>query len=194
MTDDQRKEFLDAITLYEAGRYEEAVPILKTFADQGSTRARYYLGISYYTGSGVEQDNDKAVEYLSAAAAFKDKDAQDILDALKEISTGTGVDYEKKFDDDFRELFTQRLKENKDFGSELWSSMANVIWTHTADPAETNCGHGFRGAGALIAEMLGEGDYVDWYCSGPYITVSKYIAEKMASKGWLYELSGEPGP
>jgi hypothetical protein len=42
--------------------------------------------------------------------------------------------------------------------------------------------------------MYGDGDYVDWYCSGPYITVSDYIAEKMASKGWRYELHGEPGP
>jgi hypothetical protein len=29
------------------------------------------------------------------------------------------VDYNQAFDDDFRELFTKRLRENENFGSEL---------------------------------------------------------------------------
>jgi hypothetical protein len=109
-------------------------------------------------------------------------------------------EYEKKFDEDFRELFTQRLKEDRNFGCELWSALANVGWYH-ADDCRTDdleeaheCGRSFRGAGSLIADMYGDGDYVDWYCSGPYITVSEYIATQMASKGWRYELYGEPGP
>ena len=103
--------------------------------------------------------------------------------------------YDKKFDNDFRELFTARLKEDENFGCDLWSAMANVGWYHEADPEETECRRSFRGAGRLIADMLGKGDYVDWYCSGPYETVSDYIAGKMASKGWRFELDGgEPGP
>ena len=190
-----KEELAKAITLYEAGNYDKAFPLFQTLAEQGLAQARYYLGLCYYTGSGVEQDNGKAVEYLGMATAQGHKDAHDILDVLKELGMGAGIDYQKKFDDDFYSLFTQRLKENKDFGCELWSSMANVSWIHTADPAETDCGHGFRGAGSLIAEMLGEGDYLEWYCSGPYETVSDYIAEEMATKGWRYELDGqEPGP
>jgi hypothetical protein len=184
-------EFNKAVLLYEAKRYDEAFPLFLAFANEGNIRAGYYLGLCYFTGSGVELDNDKAVEYLSMSAALKDKDAQDMLEVLKKLNMGEGIDYQQKFDDDFRELFTQCLKENKDFGCELWSAQANVRWYHTADPDETDCGHGFRGAGALIAEMLGEGDYIEWYCSGPYETVSDYIAEKMATKGWRYELEGD---
>jgi hypothetical protein len=104
-------------------------------------------------------------------------------------------EYEKKFDEDFRELFTQRLKEDRNFGCELWSALANVGWYHADDIEEEHeCGRSFRGAGSLISDMYGDGDYVDWYCSGPYITVSDYIATQMASKGWRYELYGEPGP
>ena len=99
--------------------------------------------------------------------------------------------FDQKFEDDFRELFTQRLKEDEDFGSELWSAMANVDWIHEDDPEETRIHRGFRSAGSMIATMLGTGDYIDWYCSGPYETVSEYIAQKMASKGWRYEIDGK---
>jgi hypothetical protein len=98
------------------------------------------------------------------------------------------LDYERKLDDDFRVLFTRRLRENSEFGRELWPAMANIIWYHLSDPDKTECGYSFRAAGSLIASMLCKGDYMDWYCSGPDGTVSDYIAEKMASKGWRYKL------
>ena len=97
------------------------------------------------------------------------------------------MDYNQKFNDDFRELFTKRLRESEDFGIEIWSALANVGWFNNADIENTECGYSFRGAGSLIASMLCCGDYMDWYCSGPDGVVSEYIAEKMASKGWRYE-------
>ena len=98
------------------------------------------------------------------------------------------MDYNQKFDDDFRELFTKQLRENEDFGIELWSALANVSWHNESDPDKTDCGHSFRSAGSLIASMLCHGDYMDWYCSGPYSTVSEYIADAMLSKGWQYDV------
>ena len=61
------------------------------------------------------------------------------------------MDYNQKFDDDFRALFTKRLIENEDFGKELWSALANVSWHNKQDPNNTDCGHSFRSAGSLIA-------------------------------------------
>ena len=98
------------------------------------------------------------------------------------------INYEQKFDDDFRELFTKHLRENEDFGCELWSALANVRWFHDDDITKTSCGYSFREAGSLIASMLVKGDYMDWYCSGDAETVSDFIAEKMAARGWRYVL------
>jgi hypothetical protein len=190
-------KFAEAVSLYDEKRYNEAFPLFETLAGQGHSGARYYLGLCYFTGSGIEQDNYKAAELLSMAAAQGHQDAQDIIEEFKKSDIGIKpeIDYQQKFDNDFHELFTERLKENEDFGCELWSSMANVTWYHLLDLKETDCGHSFRGAGALIADMLGKGDYIDWYCSGPYETVSDYIALRMASKGWYFELAGgDPGP
>ena len=96
--------------------------------------------------------------------------------------------YAQKFDDDFRELFTKRLRENEEFGKELWSALANVGWFHKDDPDNTNIGFSFRVAGSLIASMLCYGDYMDWYCSGPDGVVSDFISEVMAARGWRYEV------
>jgi len=98
--------------------------------------------------------------------------------------------FDRKFDEDFRELFTERLKENHEFGWELWSSMANVSWINENDSEETHCRRSFRGAGTLIAVMEGKDKYTKWYCTGPYETVSEYIAKEMAARGWRYVLDG----
>jgi len=98
------------------------------------------------------------------------------------------MNYDQKFDDDFRELFTKQLRENEEFGKELWSALANVDWLHEDDENKTKCGYSFRSAGALIASMLCRGDYMDWYCSAPDGVVSEHIANAMQSKGWRYKL------
>ena len=105
----------------------------------------------------------------------------------------TMIYYEQKFDDDFRELFTKRLRENEDFGCELWSALAalaNVDWINDDDKTKTAYGHSFRSAGSLIASMLVKGNYMDWYCSALDGVVSDYIASSMASKGWGYKILG----
>ncbi|WP_210180609.1 hypothetical protein, partial [Bradyrhizobium jicamae] len=51
--------------------------------------------------------------------------------------------------------------------------------------------------GALIARLRGEGDYMDWYCCGPYATVSDFIARTLKKQGWIYDdmpaICDEPG-
>ena len=96
--------------------------------------------------------------------------------------------YRQKFEADFRGLFTKQLREDEDFGKELWSALANVKWYHESDNNNTGCGYSFRAGGALIASMLCYGDYIDWYCTSPTGVVSEYIADKMMSRGWRYKL------
>ena len=72
----------------------------------------------------------------------------------------------QKFDDDWRGLFTKRVRANIEFGGKLWAALANVYWYHKDDPNKNECGASFRGAGDLINSMLGFNNYMDWLFDG----------------------------
>lgn len=58
-----------------------------------------------------------------------------------------------------REAYAQNLYAamcNNDFQkNEVWPQLKNQTW-----------GCSWRYAGGIVADMLGKGDYIDWYCSG----------------------------
>ncbi len=70
-----------------------------------------------------------------------------------------------------------------EFATEVWGALANVDWYNPQKNLKAS--YSFRAAGGLIAEMRGEGDYMDWYCSGPYAIVNEYIAMSMKKLGWI---------
>lgn len=64
---------------------------------------------------------------------------------------------------------------------EVYSALTNQDWAHeNGDQA----GYSFRAAGDLIAAVIGEGSYIDFYCSGPEGVVSERVAEALAREGW----------
>ena len=103
------------------------------------------------------------------------------------------INYNQIFYDDFHELFKEQLRADENFGVELWSALANIIWFHESDTKKTECSYSFRCAGSLIAAMLCKGDHMNWYCSGDTGVVSEYIAIAMASKGWKYIVYSNTG-
>lgn len=76
------------------------------------------------------------------------------------------------------------MREDAELCKQMWSALANVEWTHeNGDTAA----YSFRAAGDLIAAIRGTGNYMDWYCSGPYSFVCERIGTALAKEGWTYE-------
>jgi hypothetical protein len=100
------------------------------------------------------------------------------------ITGGRERNPEDLFEETISRIFGNRIKSDPEFCANMWSALANVDWTHSnGDTA----GYSFRAAGDLIASIRGEGDYMDWYCSGPYATVSREIECGMLAEGWTPE-------
>jgi hypothetical protein len=84
---------------------------------------------------------------------------------------------------------------NDEIAKQLWSALANVDWYNPTTREDAS--YSFRAAGGLIAELRGEGDYMDWYCCGPYAEVSDHIARVLKKQGWIADampsICDEPG-
>ena len=77
-----------------------------------------------------------------------------------------------------------QIRADDNMAAAMWSALANNGWTHkNGDEAA----YTFRAAGDLIAAIRGRGDYMDWYMSGPYATVSEDIAAALKAEGWTCE-------
>jgi hypothetical protein len=89
------------------------------------------------------------------------------------------------FEDDLRDLFKERLRSSEEDCRDMWGALCNVDWNHPAYDAPVS--YSFRAAGGLISEVLGEGCYMDWYCSGNAGVVPDWIKEGFASRNWIPE-------
>lgn len=91
----------------------------------------------------------------------------------------------KCFEEALEKVLGEKIRQSDETATALWSALANVSWSHSV---HGEVAYSFREGGALIAEIIGEGNYMDWYCSGPYPQVSSEIAEALSKEGWTFEV------
>lgn len=80
--------------------------------------------------------------------------------------------------------FMELLKDD-DFASKFYCSLENQDWMKGNKIGS----HSFRGAGALIAALRGQGDYLDWYCAWgndryTMATVYPEVEQILEKLGW----------
>lgn len=75
------------------------------------------------------------------------------------------------------------LIEDREHATAIWSALTNVEWTYRDG---RSLAYSFRSAGDLIACMLREGDYLDWYCCARAGVVTDDIAGSMSCYGWTW--------
>jgi hypothetical protein len=63
----------------------------------------------------------------------------------------------------------EKIKTRVDYAQNLYAAFCNMRWqkSETFPILKNDLWHvSWRSAGSVIAELRGEGDYLDWYCSG----------------------------
>lgn len=86
------------------------------------------------------------------------------------------------------EWILNKVRSSKDYGVALYSALCNnefikrEMWEILKDEP-WSCS--WRYAGGIIADMIEEGDYMDWYCSGNEGVVSAEIDEDLYKLGWI---------
>lgn len=102
------------------------------------------------------------------------------------LSKGRGLNKDDAFEMTVNRVLGDRIRADMKVACDMWSALANVEWYHKDGD---NAGYSFRAAGDLVAAIYGQGtDYMTFYCSGPYATVSTEIAEALRKEGWTYEI------
>ena len=83
------KTWQEALLAIQQGNYEQAVRLLRPWAERGDAWAQYSLGVMYYRGRGVAQDDAQAREWLEKAAAQGNANAQFSLGLM--FKNGRGI-------------------------------------------------------------------------------------------------------
>lgn len=78
---------------YEKGRYPLALRLLQPLAEQGDARAQALLGLMYYHGRGVKQDDAQAAKWFHLAADQDEPRAQFNLGVMHAEGQGVPQDY-----------------------------------------------------------------------------------------------------
>ena len=65
----------DGLQAYESGRYAQAIKLLTPLASESNSQAQFRLGMIYYVGQGVPEDEKLAVFWLKKAAAQGNSEA-----------------------------------------------------------------------------------------------------------------------
>lgn len=65
----------DGLQAYDAGRYAQALKLLTPLANESNSQAQFRLGMMYYLGQGVPEDEKLAVYWFKKAAALGNTEA-----------------------------------------------------------------------------------------------------------------------
>jgi len=113
-------------------------------------------------------------KYLAEAAAQKDFVESDIdhidlqrPNLFRDITDGT--------------VIKQKMRSSKDYCVRFYGTLCN----NGLSKYNYETSYSWRAVGGLIADILGEGDYMNWYCSGGEGRVDEEVEKDLNWLGWL---------
>lgn len=78
-------------------------------------------------------------------------------------------------------VIKQKMRSSKDYCVRFYRTLCN----NGLSKYHFETGYSWRATGGLIADVLGQGDYMDWYCSGGEGNVDEEVEKDLNWLGWL---------
>ena len=91
--DTQEQQFQQGLEATERGDYQTAFKLWLPLAEQGNAISQFLVGVMYFEGQGVKQDDFEAVKWYRKAAEQGDADAQYNLGVMYRVGQGVKQDY-----------------------------------------------------------------------------------------------------
>jgi len=73
-----------------------------------------------------------------------------------------------------------KMRDSRDYCVRFYGTLCNNELMH----GDYLTGYSWRATGGLIADILGEGDYMDWYCSGGEGNIDEEVQDDLNAIGW----------
>lgn len=86
------------------------------------------------------------------------------------------------------EWILNKVRSSREYGVDLYAALCNNDFTKQdmwEILKESTWSCSWRYAGGILADMMEEGDYMDWYCSGNEGVVTDEIHEDLCKLGWM---------
>lgn len=100
------------------------------------------------------------------------------------------ADYDMETDVLNANWLCQKIRTNTAYAQSFYAGLCNNLFHKTNAPDDAICSFSWRHAGAVVADIRKQGDYLDWYCSGlvdsatPEGEIVPEIAADIEKLGW----------
>lgn len=108
----------------------------------------------------IEEGKAPSEAYLKM---WEDASAED--NAWAEQEHKNNLEYDLRTTD----WILEKARANDAYAQNIYAALCNMRWCKRdmwPVLAEQYCSYSWRYAGGIVADMLQQGDYIDWYCSG----------------------------
>jgi hypothetical protein len=130
-----------------------------------SSPERHTFQAESYVKRCEEEGTEPSEDYLNMYKSRRQQDAENLVNPKWQKNN---LEYDLRS----TEWICQKAKASQSYAQNLYAAMCNMRWCKldTVNVLEilkdSHWSCSWRYAGGIVADMLEQGDYIDWYCSG----------------------------
>jgi len=127
-----------------------------------SSPERHTFQADNYISRCEEKGEEPSEDYLNMFKTFRQQDEENMVDPAWQKDN---LEYDLRSTD----WILEKARAQDYYAQNIYAAMCNMRWQRIGMwPAlkDQYWSCSWRSAGGIVADMLGKGDYIDWYCSG----------------------------